>query len=117
MHELGVTFYVVRDVKKVAQENNIDKIDFVTLEIGEVSTVIPDQLEDCWNWARKKEKETENTELKIEILKAVSFCEDCKKEYETVAHGKICPCCQSKNTYLLRGNEFTIKEIGVYDNP
>lgn len=25
MHELGVTFYVVRDVKKVAEENNVKK--------------------------------------------------------------------------------------------
>ena len=34
MHELGVTFYVVRDVKKVAEENNVKKIDYVTLEIS-----------------------------------------------------------------------------------
>lgn len=117
MHELGVVFYVIRDVKKVAEENSIDKIDFVTLEIGQVSGVIHDQLIDCWNWARKKEKQTESTELKIETLKAVTFCEDCKSEYETVIHGKICPNCKSKHTYLLRGNEFNIKEIGVYDNP
>ena len=56
MHELGVTFYVVRDVKKVAEENGIDRIDFVTLEIGEVSGVINEQLTDCWNWARKRKK-------------------------------------------------------------
>ena len=43
MHELGVTFYVVKDVKKVAEENNVKKIDYVTLEIGEVSGVIHDQ--------------------------------------------------------------------------
>ena len=60
MHELGVTFYVVRDVKKVAEENNVKKIDYVTLEIGEVSGVIHDQLVDCWNWARKKEAVTEH---------------------------------------------------------
>ena len=33
MHELGVTFYVVKDVKKVAQENKVDKIDYVKLEL------------------------------------------------------------------------------------
>ena len=58
MHELGVTFYVVKDVKKVAQENKVDKIDYVKLEIGEVSGVVHDQLIDCWNWARKKEAVT-----------------------------------------------------------
>lgn len=56
MHELGVTFYVVKDVKKVAQENKVDKINYVKLEIGEVSGVVHDQLIDCWNWARKKKQ-------------------------------------------------------------
>lgn len=115
MHELGVVFYVIKDVKKVAEENAVEKLDFVTLEIGEVSGVIHEQLIDCWNWARKRESVTENTELKIETLEAVTFCEDCKKEYRTVDHGKICPHCNSEKTYLLRGNEFNIKEIGVYD--
>jgi len=116
MHELGVTFYVVRDVKKVAQDNDIDKIDFVTLEIGEVSGVIHEQLIDCWEWAKKRETVTENARLNIETLEAITFCEECKGEYRTVEHGKICPYCDSENTYLLKGNEFNIKEIGVYDN-
>lgn len=115
MHELGVTFYVVRDVKKVAEINNVDKIDFVTLEIGEVSGVIHDQLIDCWEWAKKKEKVTEDATLNIETLEAITFCEDCKQEYRTIDYGKTCPHCQSGNTYLVRGNEFNIKEIGVYD--
>jgi len=115
MHELGVVFYVIKDVKKVAEDNNVKRIDSVTLEIGEVSGVINDQLIDCWEWAKKREPITENTKLEIETLHAVTFCEDCKQEYDTVAHGKKCPLCGSDNTYLLRGNEFNIKEITVYD--
>lgn len=115
MHELGVTFYVVRDVKAAAEENGIEKVDSVTLEIGEVSGVVHDQLIDCWNWAKKKEPVTENTELKIETLEAITFCEDCKGEYRTLDHGKICPYCKSDKTYLIRGKEFNIKEIAVYD--
>ena len=57
----------------------------------------------------------EEAELKIEQIEAVTFCEECQKEYPTVEHGKICPYCGSKNTYLLRGNEFLIKEIEVSD--
>ena len=39
MHELGVVFYVVKDVKKVAEENHVEKVSAVTLEIGEVSGI------------------------------------------------------------------------------
>ena len=115
MHELGVVFYVVKDVKKVAEENHVEKVSAVTLEIGEVSGILHDYLTDCWNWAKKKEPLKEEAELKIEQIEAVTFCEECQKEYPTVEHGKICPYCGSENTYLLRGNEFLIKEIEVSD--
>ena len=111
MHELGVVFYVVKDVKKVAEENDVRHISAVTIELGEVSAVIPEYLVDCWNWARKKEPVMENAELRIEKMEAVSFCEDCKQEYPTIQYAKTCPYCGSEHTFLLRGNEFNIKEI------
>lgn len=113
MHELGVVFYVIRDVKKVAEENKVESVETVTLEIGEVSGVIHDYLIDCWNWAVKKEPVMEHAKLLIETIPAVTYCEDCGREYETVKYAKICPYCKSEHTYLLRGNEFNIKEIGV----
>lgn len=113
MHELGVVFYVVRDVKEVAEQNQVEKVSAVTLQIGEVSGILHDYLTDCWNWARKKEPVMQEAELRIETLKAVTFCEGCRQEYPTVQHGKVCPRCGSENTYLLRGNEFLIKEIEV----
>lgn len=111
MHELGVVFYVVRDVKKVAEENQVKSVEKVTLEIGEVSGVIHEYLIDCWKWASKKEPIMEHAELAIETIPAVTFCEDCHQEYETVKYGRTCPYCGSGNTYLIRGNEFIIKEI------
>ena len=114
MHELGVVFYVVRDVKQVAEENAVEKINSVTLQIGEVSGIIPDYLTDCWNWAKKKEPVMEEAELLVEQIDAVSFCEDCEQEYPTVQYAKICPFCGSEHTYLVRGNEFLIKEIEAY---
>jgi hydrogenase nickel incorporation protein HypA/HybF len=115
MHELGVVFYVIKDVKSVAEENHVKRVSSVTVELGEVSAVIPEYLTDCWNWARKKEPVMQDAELKIERLDAVSFCEDCSRKYPTVEFAKICPCCGSEHTFLLRGNEFNIKEIEVED--
>ncbi|SFQ12951.1 hydrogenase nickel incorporation protein HypA/HybF [Lachnospiraceae bacterium XBB1006] len=113
MHELGVVFYVVKDVKNVAEENKVEKVNSVTLQIGEVSGIIHDYLIDCWDWAKKKEPIMEEARMFVEQIDAVTFCEDCKKEYGTVEHGKVCPYCGSEHTYLVRGNEFLIKEIEV----
>ena len=116
MHELGVVFHCIKQVNEIAEENNVKRVNSVTVEIGEVSTVIPYYFEDCWNWAVKKETVLKDVKLYIEKIEAVTHCENCGKDYPTVAHGKICPFCGSENTYLLTGNEITIKQIEVVDN-
>ena len=50
MHELGVVFHIADLVGNVAKENKAEKIKKVVMQIGEVSTVVNDQLIDCWNW-------------------------------------------------------------------
>ena len=117
MHELGVVFHCIKEVNEIAAENKVARVNSVTIQLGEVSTVIPELFEDCWNWAVKKETVLKDAKIHIERVEAVTFCEDCKKEYPTVKYGKTCPYCGSGNTYLVQGNEFLIKEIEVVDNP
>ena len=111
MHELGIVFHIIKTIEEVAAEQKLQSVSKVVLEVGEVSTVIPEYLTDCWDWACKKSELMNGSELKIETIKAVTYCEDCKKTYETVKYAKVCPYCKSENTYLIEGNEVQIKEI------
>ena len=113
MHELGIVFYIIRDVKRVAAENHVEHVSNVVMEIGEVSTVVPEYLTDCWRWAADKEELLRGCGLKVDIIPAVTRCEACGQEYGTVRHGRTCPYCGSDRTFLLRGNEVEIKEIEV----
>ena len=114
MHELGIVFHIIRSVEQVAADNELEKVNAVVLELGEVSGVIPDYLTDCWRWAAAKSELVSGSELKIETLPAITHCDNCGKDYPTAAHGKTCPRCQSGNTWLLTGNEVNIKEIEAY---
>ena len=111
MHELSVVFHVIRRVEELGEENHLEKVSRVTVEIGEVSTVIPHYLIDCWNWAVKKTDLLQEAQLQVETIPAITYCEGCQSTYPTVAHGRQCPHCGSGATYLLQGNEFNIKEI------
>lgn len=112
MHELGTVFYVLDRVEELIEENDLKEVGSVTLEVGQVSGIIPMYLTDCWQWAVKKRRpELQNAELKIEELKAITYCEACEQTYDTVPQGKTCPHCGSGRTYLLTGNEYNIKEI------
>ena len=111
MHELGTIYYVIDTVEKLMVENNLSKVASITLEVGEVSGIIPEYLTDFWQYAREKSEHFKETELKIEKLEAVTYCQDCRKTYSTMKYKKICPYCGSGNTFLVTGNEYNIKEI------
>ncbi len=113
MHELGVVFHIADSVTRIARENEAAKVHSVTLELGEVSTVIPEYLIDVWNWNCKKTPMLEGCELIVEPIKAVTHCDGCGQDYATVPQGKLCPHCGSDKTWLLTGNEVVIKDISV----
>lgn len=114
MHELGIVFYIIDDVKEIAAANSATTVSRVTLQLGEVSGVVPDLLQSAWEWACKREPLMDGARLEIEDIPAVTYCEGCGAEYGTAEHGKICPACGSEHTYLLRGREVMIKEIEAY---
>ena len=111
MHELGIVFYIIRDVKEVAEQHGVGHVSAVVMDIGEVTTIVPQYLQDCWRWAADKEELLKGCELRINTIPAVTYCDCCHREVGTLEHGKICPHCGSDKTWLLRGNEVEIKEI------
>jgi hydrogenase nickel incorporation protein HypA/HybF len=111
MHELGIVFHIINQVEEVGKENNLTAVSSVTLEIGQVSAVLHDYLEDCWNWACGRSDLMNGAKLIIDEIPAVTLCQDCGERYSTIKYGKICPKCNSENTYLITGNEIIIKEI------
>lgn len=115
MHELGLINYTVKQVMKIAGENNVTSISSVTLEFGEVSGIVTQYLYDYWKWYRRKFPLVENAELKCVEIPAVTWCDDCRIRYSTVKYGKQCPRCGNGNTWLIQGNEMRIKEIAVED--
>lgn len=113
MHELGIVMNVIRQVEQVAAENGVKQVCRLDMEVGEVSSVVPELFKDCFEWAKKKTTYLKEAELELVILEGISYCRDCKSTYSTTAYAKKCPNCGSGNTYLVTGNEINIKQIQV----
>lgn len=112
MHELGVVFHVIKMEEGLCEENSLTEVNSVTLQLGEVSSVIEEYLHDVWKWAvLKKSTHMKEAKLLVETIPAISYCENCGQKYSTIQYGKLCPFCGSEKTFLLQGNEFNIKEI------
>lgn len=113
MHELGIVFHMIDTLQEVGAENGLTSIARVTLDLGEVTGVLPDYLLDCWRWAADRTDLLRGAELDVQKIEAVTVCNSCGRTYPTLAHGKTCPHCGSLDTELLRGLEIEIREIAA----
>lgn len=114
MHELGVVFHMVDLLEDIGREQNLTQIGKVVVELGEVSGVVTGLFTDAWEWAAAKHDLLRGADLEIHEIEAVTVCNACGRTYSTIAHGRICPHCQSPDTVLLQGNELNIREIEAY---
>ncbi len=113
MHELGIVVKVLEQVDQLAAEYKAEKILKVTMEVGEVSSIVPDLFTDAFDWAKKKTRFAQEAELEMIIIEGRTYCQACGETYKTVAHGKKCPHCGSFDTYLLTGDQIIIKDISA----
>lgn len=67
MHELGVLKHALKSVSDIAKQNNIEKIKFITLEVGKESSFVPIFFEKLFPVAIEDYPLFENAKLKIEI--------------------------------------------------
>ena len=108
---MGIIINLANTLDETAEEQNLTKIGKVTLQVGEVSGIMTDLFIDCWNYFKVRHPVLKDSELVLEEIPAVTYCSGCEKTYETVKYGKICPYCESGETWLIQGNECMIKEI------
>jgi Zn finger protein HypA/HybF (possibly regulating hydrogenase expression) len=110
MHEIGVVMEVVKTVEAFAKANGITKIEKLVLQIGELSSTIPQYVEACYP-AAVDGTMLAGTELEIEILPGNALCLDCNKVFRLLENGNACPICKGRHWDVLSGKEFNIKEI------
>ncbi|MBR6119255.1 MAG: hydrogenase maturation nickel metallochaperone HypA [Oscillospiraceae bacterium] len=111
MHEMGIVLHLAKTLDQTAEENKLTAIGKVVLQVGEVSGIMTDLFTDAWDYFKLRHSVLKDSQLVLETIPAVTWCDHCKTSYETVKYGKICPRCGSGETWLQQGNECIIKEI------
>ena len=81
MHEMTLAIQAIKNVIEFAEDNGIEKIDTVVLEIGELSLVVPEYMEDAY-YAAVPHTMLEGTKLRIDTVPGNGICLDCGKVIE-----------------------------------
>ncbi len=113
MHELGILFEIEKRLEQIVEEESLEGIEAVVLEVGELSSVVPEYLEECWPAAIDGTIFKE-TELVIETVEGIVRCKECKNEYNLIQGDGVCVYCGHEQSEYIQGKEFNIKEVVAY---
>ena len=113
MHELGLTDALLRMVRDVVKQEELTHVEKITLEIGELSGVVPRYMADCWT-AVIDGTEFQETKLVIETVPGIASCMDCDGEFRIDVNDLRCPRCGSRSITPVSGRDMTVKEIEAW---
>ena len=115
MHEISVLNRAVDLAEQTAIDNNIDRIAYITLEVGELSGYLPVFFEKYFEVVIEDRPIFEGAELKMIRPRGEGLCLDCHAMYNVMANEGRCPKCGSRNKKILGGQQFLLKEIGFVE--
>jgi len=112
MHEIGIVRSMCKTVSEYARQNNVETVSEIVVQIGELSLVIPEYVEEIYPKVVKG-TEFENTKLIIEIIPGFAECDECDEIFNVIEHEGYCPNCGSFEKSVLSGQDFCVKEIHI----
>ena len=115
MHEIGILTQVVETVEEAAAANNVKKVGTITLEVGELSGVLPHFLTELFPVVIEGNELFQETKLDLITVPGQGVCSDCNALYNIMHFEGKCPRCGSRRKTVIGGQEFKLKEITVLE--
>lgn len=113
MHELGLCDALLKKLREVAKENELEGVNSMSLEIGSLSGVVPHFMEDCWQ-AVIDGTEFADTKLIVTSVPGTASCGDCGCEFQVDLDNMRCPQCSGTHLIPVSGNDIIITQIEGY---
>ena len=110
MHELSIAIALIDQIKEIAEENHLNKIDEVELQTGFLRQVIPELMLEAFKEA-SRETIAQGAVLKIAEINALVRCRQCQTTFEPTINDFLCPLCQEADVDILQGNDIILASI------
>ncbi len=112
MHELGITRSIVEIAEEHARREGAAKVLSVTVAIGELSGVVPEAVEFCFE-ACTRGTFMEGARLIVSRVPGRGRCGDCGAEVPVEVQTFACPDCGAFALERVQGEELRIIELEV----
>lgn len=116
MHELSLMEEVRRQAEAAAAAEGAERIEAITLRVGELAGVDVDALRFVFPVVMQGSIAA-GAELRIETEEAVCLCEPCGQRFRARAGCCDCPRCGAISQRLLRGRDLRLVALEVNGEP
>ncbi len=107
MHELSITRSIVAIVTERA---GAQKVRRVTLQIGQLSAVLPEAIRFCFDVCCEGTA-LAGAELRIDQVPGRGRCRECAIEFDLPTLVSPCPACGARGPDCVAGEELLIREM------
>lgn len=114
MHELVVTESILEITLRHAKQAGDVRVTDLFLVIGELSSVIDDSVQFYWDFVSEGTV-AEGAKLHFRRIPAEFACNICGNKYP-LNDNITCPECESSDTRITAGREFSLEAIEVSDD-
>ena len=112
MHELSICQGLLREVARVAAENDALAVDRIVLQVGGLSGVEPPLLERAFEVARAGTLAAA-AELEIREGPVVVECSQCDARGEVAVNRLVCPGCGDWRVQVVEGEELLLLTLDI----
>ena len=110
MHEMSIAQSLFEIINEEVRRAELDRITVVRLQIGEMSTVVPDALEFCFE-VLARGTVVEGAALECTIVPVTGSCRTCGESFTIRDMFFKCTECDSVDIEMTGGDELRIYEL------
>lgn len=112
LHEMSIAVSVADIAVERARSEGASRVLSVTVEVGELSGVMPEALEFCYA-AAVNGGMADGSKIVIKRMPAMAVCEACGETFTPDSAIFVCPKCGEISASLKTGGELAVSEIEV----
>ena len=112
MHELSIVQNILEIAESEARKNNAAKIIKIGLKIGEMSGVVIDSINFCFE-ALKSNTIARDAELLIDHVPLTGRCKNCGNNFQISNYIFKCNTCNNTDIEIISGRELFVDELEV----
>lgn len=113
MHEMSICQGLLNQVTQIAAEHHATAVKKIYLQVGPLSGVEPDLLQNIFPIARSNTISA-NAELVIQLLPIKVKCRRCAAESNATINKLVCAECGDWHTELISGDELLLQRVEIH---